>query len=70
MKHAQTVPPSSVTAMANLADPSRFFIVRRVIMPDDVYFALFNDKGDKAAPWADADTPEKVIENMLRGAPL
>jgi hypothetical protein len=44
-------------------------VVSEVITPEgEVYFSAFNvATGEKVAPWADADTPEGVMEALLQG---
>ena len=37
--------------------------VRKVYMPDGTYyFSLFNEEGDKVAPWSDSDSLEELLE--------
>jgi hypothetical protein len=37
--------------------------IREVTLPDGgSYFSLFDENGDKAAPWADSDSIEELLE--------
>jgi hypothetical protein len=37
--------------------------IRQVFMPDGTsYFSLFNEEGDKVAPWTDSDSIEGLLE--------
>jgi hypothetical protein len=43
-------------------------IVAEFVMPDEVYWALVDTRtGEKVAPWADADTPEGVMDALRNG---
>lgn len=45
-------------------------IIAEVVLPNEEgsYFALFDTRsGEKVAPWADADTPEEVMDALRCG---
>lgn len=42
--------------------------IREIQLPDGTsYFSLFNDQGDKVAPWADSDSIEELMKSLKKG---
>jgi len=41
--------------------------IREVFVPDGTsYFSLFDQAGDKVAPWADSDSIKELLEALYR----
>jgi hypothetical protein len=42
--------------------------IREVFTPDgENYFSLFNDQGDKVAPWSDSESIEELMKSLEKG---